>query len=848
MRLVDRLFGGRSAQRDGTITLEQYAQQLSQFTYNGWTYPGGVRQTLAGNGTEKAPNNFEGLVTQAYQANGIVFACMLARMMVFSTIRFQWQRILNGKPSDTFGNRDLSIFEEPWPGGTTQDLLTRLIQDADLAGNWYGYAESTLATLGTQDPKRELVRLRPDWVQIVAVPRRINAGAKRNLPNPDGGQVGWRKIGYLYTENGGGSQNEAVPFLVDEIAHYAPIPDPLGAFIGMSWLTPVIREIAADQSMTRYKRRFMDNGASPNLVVRHFPGVPGSNGNPGLAGATEEAVESWIKKFDDKYSGIDRAGRTMHLYPGADVTVVGSNLKEIEFKVVQGAGEPLALDTSIPTPSGWTTMGEIQVGDEVIGRDGLPAKVVGVSPVHHGRDCYRVTFNDRTSIVADAGHLWVAMDRATRARSEKTYTTGDLAGLIEDWRDRELGGNRMGVPVAAAAKLPDRDLLVDPYVLGVWLGDGQTAGAAVCGAEADLPFIADEIRRRGYSVTEWSTKPGKVSVIGLPGGFLAALDALGVLGDKHIPQDYLRASEQQRLELLRGLMDTDGTVGSRGSETCEFSSKDEALARQFADLSRSLGQRTTVSRKVEPRSRTGETWRVTFRADPDMVPFRMPRKVARCVTPLHVRNRAIVSVEPVESVPVRCIAVDTPDHLFCAGEGWVLTHNTRIAAAAGVPPIIVGLSEGLESATYSNYSSARRRFADGTIHPLWKNAAGSLQRLVPRPDDYVRLWYDTSDVEFLREDEKDAAEIADLQAKTIRTYIDGGFEPASVIAAVEANDRRLLTHTGWFSVQLQQPGAQQAVAAAARFIRELRGAGEPALRIAAELEQLALPAPTKEDK
>jgi hypothetical protein len=197
---------------------------------------------------------------------------------------------------------------------------------------------------------------------------------------------------------------------------------------------------------------------------------------------------------------------------------------------------------------------------------------------------------------------------------------------------------------------------------------------------------------------------------------------------------------------------------------------------------------------------------------------------------------------------VRCIAVDRPDHRFCAGEGWVLTHNTRIAAAAGTPPIIVGLSEGLEAATYANYAQARRRFADGTIHPLWQNAAGSLQRVVQRPDPFVRLWYDASDVPFLREDEKDAAEIADVQAKTIRTYIDGGFEPDSVIAAVEANDRRLLKHSGLYSVQLQQPGAQQAIAAAARFIRELRGAGEPALRIAAELEQLALPAPTKEDK
>lgn len=513
MKLLDRLTGGRNAGRDGSMTLNQYASMLNQFSYDGWTYPGGMRQTLAANGTERAPNNFEGLVDHAYRANGIIFACMLVRMQVFSSTRFQWQRILNGKPSDTFGNRDLALFEEPWSGGTTQDLLTRMIQDADLAGNSYWYAESTLATIGTQDPKRELVRLRPDWVQIIGVPRRINSGHRRHIPNPNGGQVGWRKAGYLYTENGGGSESEAVPFTVDEVAHFAPTPDPLGVFIGMSWLTPVIREIQADQAMTRYQQRFMDNGATPNIIIRHFPGLPGSGGGPGIAGATQEGVRKWVEEFDDKTAGIERAGKTMHLYPGADATVVGSNLKEIEFKVVRGHGE------------------------------------------------------------------------------------------------------------------------------------------------------------------------------------------------------------------------------------------------------------------------------------------------------------------------------------------------TRIAAAAGAPPVIVGLSEGLQAATYSNYGQARRRFADATIHPLWQNAAGTMQRVANRPDDGARLWYDSTDVPFLREDEKDAAEIAEVTARTIRTYVDGGYEPASVVAAVEANDLRLLNHTGWFSVQLQQPGAQQAVAAAARYIRSLRGAGEPALLIAAELEQLALPpADTKEDK
>jgi phage portal protein BeeE len=139
--------------------------------------------------------------------------------------------------------------------------------------------------------------------------------------------------------------------------------------------------------------------------------------------------------------------------------------------------------------------------------------------------------------------------------------------------------------------------------------------------------------------------------------------------------------------------------------------------------------------------------------------------------------------------------------------------ETRIAAAAGVPPVIVGLSEGLAAATYSNYGQARRRLADGTAHPLWQNLAGSLENIVKRPPGLGnRLWYDASDVPFLREDEKDAADIQQTRAATINSYITAGYEPDSVVKAVEANDLRLLKHSGMYSVQLQKPGADQPTA------------------------------------
>ena len=138
--------------------------------------------------------------------------------------------------------------------------------------------------------------------------------------------------------------------------------------------------------------------------------------------------------------------------------------------------------------------------------------------------------------------------------------------------------------------------------------------------------------------------------------------------------------------------------------------------------------------------------------------------------------------------------------------------ETRIAAAAGVPASILGISEGLAGSALNagNYTAARRRFADGTMRPLWRSAADALSNLVPVPEGGVRLWYDDRDVSFLQEDVLDNAEIRSKDATTMRTLVDGGFDPDSVIAAVTTGDMSLLTHSGTLSVQLQPPGSGEA--------------------------------------
>jgi len=442
--LLRSLFGKKEERH--VVTIEDYISAVNEFVYNGMSYGYGAgltQQTLAGQATEQIPTNF-GAFAQLMTTHDVIFSVMAVRALVFSGIRIQWQKQnADGRPSKLFGSKDLAILENPWPGGTTQDLLVRMIQDVDLCGNSY-WTRS--------EDHDELVRLRPDWIQIVCLPRFLDGTNKA---------VGYTKLGYVYYHGGIHSGDEGTFLSVDEVAHFAPIPDPTATYRGMSWISPLISEIQNDKLMQRHKKRFLENGATSNMVITLDKAVSFEN------------FQKFKAVLEKEHVGPENAYKMMFLGAGADAKVVGTDMKQLDFKQLQGHSE------------------------------------------------------------------------------------------------------------------------------------------------------------------------------------------------------------------------------------------------------------------------------------------------------------------------------------------------TRIAAAGGVPPIIVGLSEGLASATYSNYGQARRRLADATMHPLWQNVVGSLSVLMKppgRPDGLTRLWYDAREHPFLREDEKDLAEINQQEARTIGRLIDSGFEADSVIEAVTAQDWTLLKHTGLFSVQLQPPG------------------------------------------
>jgi phage portal protein BeeE len=296
---------------DPQISLEEWA---NYFAFGGNAYQLGFRQTL-GEPAEEIGSDFGGVIQGAYKANGVVFACMLARMLLFSEARFQYRRLQNGRPGDLFGTQSLAPLEEPWPGATTGDLLTRAIQDVDLAGNFFGVRPRG---------SNEIRRLRPDWMTIVL------AGEDDDDPLP-------KLIGYAYQPGGPSSGKDKVVYLPEEIAHFAPIPDPMANYRGMSWLTPVIREIMGDTAATTHKLKFFENGATSNMVVKL-----NNISNP-------ETFDRWVEKFESGHEGLDNAYKTLYLSGGADVDVVGSNLRQIDFKVTQGAGETrIAAASGVP--------------------------------------------------------------------------------------------------------------------------------------------------------------------------------------------------------------------------------------------------------------------------------------------------------------------------------------------------------------------------------------------------------------------------------------------------------------------------------------------------------------------
>ncbi len=311
-----KLFQKALTRSDTSLSLDEL---LSWFNTQGIAYP--FLQTTMGNTpTQEFGGTFNGLIDGAYKANSVVFACMDTRKRVFSEARLKFREINEGgKYGDLFTTDELKRFEVPWTNGSTGDLLSHAIADVDLAGNFYAYRR----------PDGGIQRLRPDWMMILL-------GSKQN-PDLPSGSPDMELVGYMYRPSGPSAPTDPYIFSPEEIAHWAPIPDPNANYRGMSWLTPLIREIMADSSAMRHKLAFFDNGATPNLVVKMDPAV------------NKDQFDTWVAAFKDNHEGAANAYKTMFLGGGADATVIGSNMRELDFEEIQGHGETrIAAAAGVP--------------------------------------------------------------------------------------------------------------------------------------------------------------------------------------------------------------------------------------------------------------------------------------------------------------------------------------------------------------------------------------------------------------------------------------------------------------------------------------------------------------------
>lgn len=329
-------------------------------------------------------------------------------------------------------------------------------------------------------------------------------------------------------------------------------------------------------------------------------------------------------------------------------------------------GKALALDTPIPTPNGWTKIGDLKPGDYVFSEEGKPIKVVAVSPIWKNRSVYRISGKEVEPIIADATHEWkVRLDRkynpATRNYAARTIRTTEYLA-------NRTSKRRPLIEHAKALQLPEKQLAVHPWMLGFWLGDGSSDSGYVTVGKQDRNYIFKKIQECGYAARFHKDKRN-IGVLGL----MAGLRALGVLSNKHIPDSYLRASIKQRRALLQGLIDSDGYVSPQGQ--IEFCSTNEHLAIKTAELVRTLGVKCNIilGRATLKGKDCGPKYRVLFYMKDAAS---IPRKKDHCKdgkkqTGLYVD---VVSSGKADTV---CIEVDSPTHLFLAGFSMVPTHNSQ---------------------------------------------------------------------------------------------------------------------------------------------------------------------------
>lgn len=358
-----------------------------------------------------------------------------------------------------------------------------------------------------------------------------------------------------------------------------------------------------------------------------------------------------------------------------------------------GAGKAQPLDAKILTPTGWTTMGAIQVGDMVIGSNGKPIEVLGVYPQGE-KNIYEVKLSDGSSTECCEEHLWSYYGPKGQ-KKPRVLITKSLSEIKDKLYDNQ-GNSKYFLPTIESVEFTSNSTLpIHPYLLGALLGDGGMSTRCISFTTADNEMIEkikpllpigisikqkkNSLINYGISVDDLKWKNGVKPANPLT----VELRKLGLMGkrswEKHIPQQYLVATIAEREALLQGLMDTDG---STSGHTVEYTTTSLALANGVKELVLSLGGVASLNKKKTHYPYKGvirkgrDAYRLYLRMNNAVSPFSLTRKVEkRMLKTKYLPIRSIASVEFVRKAQTQCILVDAEDHLYTT-DNYILTHNT----------------------------------------------------------------------------------------------------------------------------------------------------------------------------
>lgn len=387
MGFFRRLFGIEERSNSVPISDLKWQGQYALYGYDRNTQGYGPR-------TESSPVDFETYASRLYKSSAVVFAVSQVRMRTFSQISFKWRPLdAVSIPHSLFGTRELSILENPWPGAKTSDLLARAEQDVTIAGNFYLVRE-----LG-EDGQPRLRRLRPDWVDIVLT------------EDPDRA-VRSDVVGYRYYPGGYGGPGEPVDYVAEEVCHWAPIPDPVAQYRGMSWLTPALNDILVDKGANRHKVNFFKRGAVLSTIFMMDKGV------------TKEQTREWRDEMTASHGGADNAFRPLFLGGGSDVKVIETDFSKMDLKSLSGTAE-----THIAAAAG--------VHPTVVGlSEGLSGSSLNAGNYKvANRGFVNGTMHPLWHSLADALENVVIKPRGRRGRNQPVrlwYTAADVAALNDD--------------------------------------------------------------------------------------------------------------------------------------------------------------------------------------------------------------------------------------------------------------------------------------------------------------------------------------------------------------------------------------------------------------------------------